>query len=284
MHKLLLIFIFVASSFRAVASDTSVIKRFGVALGIQYYVNNMNVDRAKSGPQTMIVKNAFGYSIGIEHERIQKNGVVVAYGIDFCKKTHEINTYFDISDYDPQAVNNLRGKSVSDKFVANQYYLCPRLLIGYRGLIGNGWYGLVKAGVGMKYVVHYSENFSIRPTSYATDNTNEIRNASPMEYSTDFGKQYTFPKRGFEYNYDLLMLNSVLYIGVEKTVQHNWIKNFSIGLECAGLIFWEKSHSAYPPEMVVSRSAAYNAPAGSFEKYVDRNVYAGLKCGVGLWR
>ena len=283
MHKLLLLFIFAASSFRAVASDTSVIKRFGMTLGIQYYVNNMNVDRAKSGPQTMSVNNTFGYSIGIEHERIHKNGVVVAYGIDFCKKTHEINTHFDISNYDPQAVNNLRGKSISDKFVANQYYLCPRLLLGYRGFIGNGWYGLVKAGISMKYVIDYSENFSIRPISYTTDNTNEIRNASPMEYSTDFGKQYVF-KRYYEFKDNLLVFNSILYLGIEKSLQHNCIKYVSIGLECSGLIFWEKSHSAYPPEMIVSRSAAYNTPARSFEKYVDRNVYAGLKCGVGLWR
>lgn len=283
MHKLLLLFIFAASSSRAVANETSVIKRFGVNCGIQYYINNMNVDRAKVGPQAMSVKNTFGYGIGIEHERIRKNGVVLAYGIDFCWKMHEINTHFDLSNFDPQAVNNLQGKSVSDKFVAKQYYLCPRILLGYRGFIGNGWYGLAKAGVAMKYVVHYSENFSIHPLSYTTDNTNEVRNASPMEYSTDFGKQYAFPKRGFEYNYDLLMLNSILYIGVEKALQHNLIKNFSIGLECSGLIFWEKSHSAYPPEMIITSHAGYNSPAVSFEKYTDRNVYVGLKVGVGLW-
>jgi hypothetical protein len=243
----------------------------------QKYYDKYNV-KSKYNDYTEYIKpkNTRGYSYGLQYEITRRSGFLYGLGIDGGVRRYNITILQDISNFDPLAVNNLKGKYYSDTISISYNYFGGRLYAGYKININPNLRATLKIGLSFKFFTDgLSEDNNSDYIDYTLDSIkNGVKNSFNV-YCIDNQKQfgsYFSPTNAYE-----------IYIGTEYIVNNKYIKCVSAGLEFGRN--W--SLKANYTENLYFRTYETlkdfrNSTNVQVEKFWDQNIVMGLRFGVGI--
>ncbi|MCD6011548.1 MAG: hypothetical protein K0Q79_1410 [Flavipsychrobacter sp.] len=131
----------------------------------RYYLDKLNVDNVNVAPNPIRPHNTLGHAFGLAYERVTRYGLLIDGGMQFGIRKHNIDIVYDVSDYDPDAKNVLKGKVYRDNFKFTLYDINPYFFIGYRRSINKKWAAVVKAGCAEKRFLWQGYRAFVQPTS-----------------------------------------------------------------------------------------------------------------------
>lgn len=294
MRIYLLLLTVIGTALSALASDTTGYNRIYFSAAPQYYLNKVNVDNDNELPNPIQAKNTFGYALAASFERTTRRGIVFDAGLQLGIRKHNINLHSNLSDYDSRAVINLKDKTIDEQIPITLPYISPRLLVGYKLHLHNGWAATAKGGVSITYFL--KEDFRILKNTtlnYYTDDYVSERVAVPVKVTSIEFRQVkrSSPTRWGHNMLNRLLFSGQLYIGAEKQLNTRYIKSITAGLELSGAMI-QTFRNEYNTITTVSYRSwdAYNkmlppmSDLNSQDSYTDKNVSIGLRMGVGLWK
>ncbi len=250
----------------------------------QYYFETGNVKFDAQLPQKhLYANNTYGQSIAVQIERVTRDGLILSLGLGYGVRRYDIDYKKDFTNFDPDAVDNLKQKTFSQNFSETVNYLKPRLMVGYQCSVGRNWIAGFKAGLSeMLFFDGIWDNYSAN-TQYETDDGSISKNVQFMYAERYFGRQDVIKGSGKLLQVKLFPQKILLYefyAGISREFDKPWIRNVSIGIEgTRGVRMWDNIAA-----MSVQSSQTIDKGLESEEVYLDRNISLGVRLSVGIWR
>jgi len=245
----------------------------------QNYFDKQGISRdLTSAENSLQAKNTVGYSFCLQYERITHYGLIFGGGLQYGKRKYSLSIYQDMSAFDPNASDNLKGAFFSDNINVNTAYLGIKLFTGYKLKLNNRISAIIRGGIVAKYVYKgLWENPAYTVRYFYDDGTAEMTSEfiflekkfgkNPV-YKSLFGAN-RFPQGVFE-----------LYAGIERNIRGKLVKNLSIGIEGTRLLW------TWVPEGEMQMRYITSVYQQRLNKSVfnDLNLSIGLRIGIGLWK
>jgi hypothetical protein len=256
-----------------------------VSAGNQVYFNGFNVDNPKNAVNPLRLNNTLGRDVGIGYEHKSHSGFIIGLSVRYGVRNHDITLFRDYSNFDPEALNNLKGKTVSANESFSSAYISPIVLIGYQKKIDEQWSIFVKGGASMNFLLREHEgNVHETRITYLTDDGTQVRTADLMAYQLFYTQSPQWPYYGPNDNKRLLSYR--VDAGVERAIDKRILKTVQIAVEVSRVMFWRNYRNKLNESFVNSYASwsEYNSATRKQVWYVDRNVSIGLRVAVCLWR
>jgi hypothetical protein len=282
--RFLLFFLFYLSlCLAASANDTVGHSRILVSYASQLYLNKFNIDNPSNSANPFHTKNTFGYFADLLYERVTRYGLIIDAGLRFGMRKHNITIRQDLSNFDSQATNNLKGKVYTTNIDPELYYLDPCVMLGYRKMLKNHYAISAKIGVyETKYINGYEdvENTSV---GYYSDNHSTYNMANFLTYTALFGE--TINRKLYNNNYTSNSLRSYdyynlfeFYIGIERQFPKGLVKNLSVGMEVNG------GYPEFFSSVQIKSIPTISTVNENYFNYRDRSIAVGLVFSAALWK
>ncbi len=228
--------------------------------------------------------NANATRLGIGYERTTRYGIIYGAGFTFGARKYRLNLLYDLSDFDPNAVNALAGKTIKHDFSGRTDYWGCKLTLGYRKQIQKQWSALLRIGFEERFLINGSSERKDEYTSY-TDDYGTFKSINIISYNKHWGRNRTdYDKRGFGLRRRFPSSYGILdiYLGIErKTPQNAWLRTISMGLEAGrNVIIWKSDYMWLRAKYNIN---SLPAEYGEYRFY-DNSLFIGLRVGVGLWK
>lgn len=228
----------------------------------------------------MHVNNTTARAFAIELEHGFKKGITITGGLQYGNQNHDVDIERDLSDFDSDARQTLKGVVWRDAVVVSTTYIAPRILIGYRKKLNEKWALAVKAGVEMKmfyngvqrgdqptYITYFPDGDTLNGRMAGFISKNILLGKAPNSTMRFPAKTHTFE----------------FYIGTEYSFKKGFIKNFSVGIEANRCWRWNQDGDGIYIYSMKSWQE-FQQEKASYDKYLNRNVSIGLRLAVGLWK
>lgn len=263
------------------------INRLSFCFTGQYFFDKKSVRNDGKLPENILFpNNILGYMVSLEYERVSKSGFMYGGGPIYGKRNYDLVVSQDLSNFDPNAVNSLKGYARKTQEEGHLNYFGYKLNMGYRRSLNKNWALLGKAGYNMQFLLDGSRAQVYAYNIYMDDNS-RVRNQEIHSISYVYGRQpggsgnvsfFQF-RRHFPYNY--LVANA--YVGAEYcNIPSRWVKSASIGFEMGRILA-----DGADVMVVRSRETINISPTNlidmSRDVFIDRYFYLGLRAGVSLW-
>jgi hypothetical protein len=278
MKRAFILLLLVLSAFSDFGKEKKGENSLNISFTTQYYFNKLNLDN-RQAYQPIRPHNSIGCNLGISYGRITKRRFMMEYGLEMGFQAHPITITQDLTNFDPDAVNTLKGEIINDKhtYITN-YYSCSSLF-GYSIPAIPDWPIDVKAGGSIR-IYRNSENFS-RPyfinETYQTDDHTQIRVAEIFFINPAFGNDSHIFKI-----YERLEPMWGLHLGTHRNINKKWLHQLFFGLSFTKNFFKLAENYMRLEYNTSWQSLTTSIP--QVDEYNARNISVGIKIGVGLWR
>ncbi len=227
-------------------------------------------------------KNTTGHYWGLQYERVTRYGLVMSAELQYGVRRYDITIHQDMSNYDPDAVNNLKGAFFADITQIGVNYLSPKIMAGYRISLKKDIAIVVKSSMALK-LFYDGTSWEIKEYffDYRLDNGFSTVSSEFANMEKRFGRDPATNERGFlgRDRFPTALYSFGFYAGIEREINKSVIKNISIGIE--GSRGWSKQ--PVDGGMAVG-SSTVSSQSMSWDNFYDRNISIGLRIAAGLWR
>lgn len=263
------------------------INRLSFFFAEQYYYEKFSVRTDGKKPDNILYpQNTFGKAMSIEYERITPSGFTYGGGLIYGTRNYDLLIKNDVSNFDPEAVNRLKGKYIETRQKGSINYKGLKLNAGYRKILDKNWALFCKTSFEARLLHDGSRAVSYIYYIYYDDNLN-VKQQQMLSIINVYGRNPDFQKYTSFYRFIRSPSYGVLstYIGAEYgNMPFSWVKKFSLGLEIGkGITFGDDNEAM----IVRSRESINTSPTNltemSRDVFIDRNFYLGLRAGVSLW-
>ncbi len=259
--------------------------RLYVAYTPQYYLlgNSFNFDTDNKLPNPISVKNTYGYRLGIDFERVTRYGLTFSGGLQYGMQKHDANIHIDLSTFDTDAVNTLKGFVYNQAITHTSSYTAYRITLGYKIPVTKSWVISAKLGYAARYYFKGYFDYGVRDITYATDDSTQIHVSRFLAYSTLLGTFKT--RKDFFLNRGIGPV-WLFYIGANRKIELRWAKNLEIGVEATTTTNWAGTRrggdyiSVSTKQYWWQNDISYQSNAA----YHPKSVAIGLRLAVGLWK
>ena len=246
---------------------------------IQGYYDKGSVLYSGTLPENYLhIQNTLGHYWGLQYERVTRYGLLLGCGLQYGVRRYSLSTSHDLSNYDSNARNDLRGFIARDTTMLSFNYWGYRLMVGYKMKLNKDIAIVAKAGVTTRFFSKNSwEDYEVR-VSYLDDNGITTHDVEIANVETRFGRNVAVRKRRLP-----TIVGEIntfeFYLGFEKEINKSLVKNISVGIE-ATRSWWLWINDGV---MTIQTSESYYGPRNGTARIYDRNLSIGLRVAVGLW-
>ncbi len=224
----------------------------------------------------VLPQNALCHQFGVQYERVTKHNIILNAGLQYGLFGYSIDIAYDLSNFDPAAVENLKNKMYNGRINTSMSFLKPSIMIGYQFPLNDKLTFSTKAGVSMLLFTGNKFNGNKEHSlTYTTDDGNTTK-TELIVYEEDLYKKH------HSYRNTRRVSKFDLYFGLQRAYNYKWIKRFAAGIELStnirGLYYSRTSVGARPNIAVANKNDF------AHDQFTDYHLSIGLRLGVGLWK
>lgn len=261
--------------FHSSAQQTSK-NRIIVGVAPQLYLNNFNEESGNKLPTSITAKNILNPTFMVGYERVTRQGFLWGGSLLTGIQKHNITISRNFSDFDPRADSVLKDVVFTERIIRQNWYVAPRLHVGYRKQISPSLALTTRAGAAIKFRLpdnseKETTEYKLHVIAYQFDNStsttpNVIYGFMQRYLSVRNDNIYTsFASIGSEYKFKNHLLKEIF---AEIEVARNWFGNDSYVTTASSI------SALLPPD----------PPNIAINTYLSRDYTISLRLGIRCWK
>jgi len=241
----------------------------------QLYFNKTGIFNDGNAPDVLSTKNTLGYNLGLDYERITRQGIILNVGFHYGKQKHTVDVnYKGLAFFDPSEAAYLNQFNLSRNFKGTMGYIGMKFMAGYQWQIPRTilkhWQLEAKAGFALRLSISGGSDSQIWSVQYQKEDSTFI--GWLADGAANFGNERGLASLSWSHNAEV-------YLGLSKPINYSFIKNLSVGV-CATYGIGKKYRGIGD---VLATSYNYHGERISEDEYRTQDFSLGIRLALGLW-